>query len=331
MTPEARAVPYEASVRGEWDAFVRRSKNSTFFFERSFMEYHADRFTDASMLIYDDHGDLIGLLPANRAGACVQSHAGLGLGGLITDARMSTTRALAAFAAIVSACREAGALTLEYKTIPHIYHRQPAEEDRYALFLLGATLYRRDVLAVVPRDHRLPFRKGRLSDRNKARRAGLAVEEGSGAAWSEFWHVLADRLSTKHGARPVHTAEEMMRLRDSFPDIIRLFVVRVDGAVAAGCVVYATDQLAHVQYIGSTDAGRACGALDLLFWHLIQERYANLPYFDFGGCNLHDGWFLNRGLVEFKEGFGARAVMHDFYRLDLPTANLGALRADRLE
>jgi hypothetical protein len=216
---------------------------------------------------------------------------------------------------------------LEYKAMPHFYHRLPAEEDLYALFLLGAQLYRRDVLQVVPPRNRVPFRKGRISDRNKARRAGLVVEESQ--AWDEFWAVLTDHLRAKHEAAPVHSVEEMRRLHASFPDIIHLYVVRVDGQVAAGCVVYATDQLAHVQYISSTMAGRAVGALDLMFWHLINEKYTDVA-FDFGGCNLNGGWFLNRGLAEFKEGFGARAVAQDFYRLDVRAADLEALRADRL-
>ena len=44
---------------------------------------------------------------------------------------------------------------LIYKTIPFIYHRVPAEEDRYSLFRVGGLLHRRDVLAVV--DGRTPL------------------------------------------------------------------------------------------------------------------------------------------------------------------------------
>lgn len=322
-------VLYTSERRHEWDAFVRDSKNGTFLFERGFMEYHADRFTDASRMIRDERGEWVALLPANRVGALCQSHAGLGLGGVIVGRRLSTVGLLGVFESLCGALRDDGLDVLEYKCIPHIYHRQPAEEDRYALFLLGATLYRRDVLAVVPRDRRLPFRKGRLSDRNKARRYGLEVEPLT--ELDEFWTVLTEHLVAKHGAAPVHGVEEMIRLRTAFPEVIHAFGVRVDGAIAAGCVVYATDQLAHVQYIASTEAGRRSGALDLLFWHLINERFSALPYFDFGGCNLNDGRYLNRGLADFKEGFGARTVVHDFYRLDLRAATLDALRADRVD
>lgn len=323
-----RVEEYSHASREAWDTFVRQSKNATFLFERAFMEYHAQRFVDASLLVYDESDRVIALLPANRKGSVVQSHAGLGLGGLLTDKRMSIVRSLAVFEALVLAMQAREVTSLEYKTIPHFYHRHPAEEDRYALFLLGAELYRRDVLSVVAAQHRLAFRKGRISDYNKARRLGLTVERL--ATLEEFWPILSSHLRSKHGADPVHTLAEMQALQDTFPAIIEAYGVRVDGALAAGCVVYGTDQLAHVQYIGSTEAGRGTGALDLLFSHLINERFAHLPWFDFGGCNLNDGLFLNRGLAEFKEGFGARAVVHDFYRVDITAAPLDRLRAEAL-
>lgn len=41
-------------------------------------------------------------------------------------------------------------------------------------------------------------------------------------------------------------------------------------------------------------------------------------YLDFGISNENDGRYLNLGLIEQKEGFGARTVVHDFYRLTVP-------------
>ena len=46
------------------------------------MEYHADRFTDYSLLVYDGN-KLLALLPANRSGDVLYSHAGLTYGGVI--------------------------------------------------------------------------------------------------------------------------------------------------------------------------------------------------------------------------------------------------------
>jgi hypothetical protein len=81
--------------------------------------------------------------------------------------------------------------------------------------------------------------------------------------------------------------------------------------------MFNSSQVAHVQYISTSPRGREVGALDLLFATLIERDYVNQAYFDFGISNEHDGRILNVGLVEQKEGFGARAVAHDYYEITL--------------
>ena len=73
---------YTAAYHRNWNDFVSESSNGTFLFLREYMEYHADRFTDYSLLVYDGN-KLLALLPANRSGDVLYSHAGLTYGGLI--------------------------------------------------------------------------------------------------------------------------------------------------------------------------------------------------------------------------------------------------------
>ncbi len=85
----------------------------------------------------------------------------------------------------------------------------------------------------------------------------------------------------------------------------------------AGVIIFESDQVAHAQYIGVADDGRKCGALDLIMNYLINDYYATKRYFDFGISTEDNGRYLNAGLVENKQSYGARAVVHDFYELDL--------------
>ena len=65
--------PYSVNKREVWNRFVEESKQGTFLLDRNFMDYHADRFFDCSLLVYnDDNNDaelsddsLIALFPAN--------------------------------------------------------------------------------------------------------------------------------------------------------------------------------------------------------------------------------------------------------------------------
>ena len=64
------------------------------------------------------------------------------------------------------------------------------------------------------------------------------------------------------------------------------------------------------------------GAIDYLHHKLITEFFKNKKYFDFGISNENQGRNINKGLLFWKEGFGARSVSQDFYRLPLENINL---------
>jgi hypothetical protein len=102
-----------------------------------------------------------------------------------------------------------------------------------------------------------------------------------------------------------------------FPREIALFGAFRGSDWLSGVVVYESAPVAHVQYIASTAEGRELSSLDLLFERLIVQEYAEKAWFDFGSSTEDEGRTLNEGLVAQKEGFGARAVVHDFYDLDL--------------
>ena len=317
--PVERYTPAAAEV---WDAFVAGSKNGTFLFRRGYMDYHADRFADHSLLVRDDGGALRALLPGHADGDVYSSHGGLTYGGFVTGADMKVPAMLDVFEATAAYLVERGFREWHYKTVPAIYHRHPAEEDRYALFLADATLSRRDVLAVVDRYAPLPYQERRQRSVNKARKEGLTF--GEETDFAEYWDVVTANLAEKYGVAPVHSLAEIRMLRGRFPENIRLIACRDAGRLLCGVVMYHSETVAHVQYIASTEEGRKRGALDGLFDHLLTRPGAEF-YFDFGISNEQRGRKLNRGLIDQKEGFGARAVVHDHYTVDL-----GSWRAGRL-
>lgn len=310
-----RVLGYARERKSEWDEFVRAAKNGHFLFHRDYMDYHADRFPDASLMFYDARDRLVGLLPATARDGVLSSHAGLSFGGVISGRSMKVELMLDLFAAMCAWLRERGISEIIYKPVPHIYHQVPAEEDLYALFRLGGRLIRRDVSAAIDRDARLPVSKGRAWSLKQAARSGLVVEECDDFA--AFMVIEEDLLQARHDARPAHNAAELVMLAGRFPDNIRLFAARRGSEMLAGVVIYETAVVAHTQYIGANEEGRKLGALDLICQYLLGERYIAKRYFDFGISNEDDGLYLNSGLIRNKESYGARATVFDRYSLDL--------------
>lgn len=297
-----------------WNRFVAASKNGTFMLDRNYMDYHRQRFDDHSLLAFDADGALLALLPAHRRDAMLVSHGGLTYGGVVSDAAMTPQKMLGLFDALLAHIRAEGLRGLYYKTIPRFYHRQPADEDLFALFIHKAALKRRDLTTALDPQFPAPPQARRRRGLKAAAKAGLVC--GASDRWEEFWAILTQNLADRHGLKPVHSVEEIRLLHSRFPEAIQLHCVTQDDRVVGGAVMYLTERCAHVQYTASSPAGREANALDLLFFRLVEE-YAG-RWFDFGISNEGDGRSLNHGLIDYKEGFGARTVTLDHYEILLP-------------
>lgn len=81
---------YTPDLADEWNAFVAQSKNGTFLFDRGYMDYHADRFHDHSLIIYR-RGKCYALLPGCVDGDTFYSHKGLTYGGLVMSDKTTAT------------------------------------------------------------------------------------------------------------------------------------------------------------------------------------------------------------------------------------------------
>ena len=315
-----QVIPYSDSLHNEWDRLVRESRNATFLLERSYMDYHKDRFSDCSLLFVKDSGKVLGGMPANfkEQEKVVESHGGLTYGGLLLseDAHLCDVRDMLRICA--EHYLQLGAHFLEYKPIPYFYHRYPSCDDLYWLFRADAKLSARAVSSVIDLQAPLHFSTLRRRKVKNAMSQWLAcVQESDEVSWSRFWQILTETLETCHHTVPVHSVEEMLLLHRRFPDSIRLHLVKEGTSVLGGCVVYSCPPVAHVQYIAANRMGKEKCALDFLFCHLIHQYKETHRYFDFGISTERRGTFLNEGLVFQKEGFGGRAACYDSYCVNL--------------
>lgn len=213
---------------------------------------------------------------------------------------------------------ETGIIKIHIKLIPTIYHKLPSQEIDYALFLAEAKLSRRDSMSVIDFSNKIKIAGNRIEGVNKGLKNNFIVVEEED--FSRFWNeVLTVNLLKKYNVKPVHTLQEIMFLKKLFPKNIRLFVVYYEKNIVAGTVIFETENVAHAQYISASDNKNELGSLDFLYHHLITEVFAGKKYFDFGISNEQQGKKLNTGLIFWKESFGARTIVHDFYEVD--TAN----------
>lgn len=308
---------YTASDASRWDKFVEKSKNATFLFKRGYMDYHADRFSDNSLIVTDDEGEWLTVLPANLTGdGQLVSHGGLTYGGFVMTPDTKAHEPLLWFELLKNYCRQNHINEIVYKPVPYIYHTLPAQEDIYALFRNQAQMTVCNLASVVKLPDAIASRLGKRALK-RSKRYGITVESTTNA--SDFWQIIVDDRRLQHNTVPVHSLQEMQLLRDRFPDNIRFFIAKKDGETVAGAVVYIMPEsgVIHLQYAASTLSAREIYAVDAIYHYLVFDIYPNYRYFDFGTSNEKQGQYLNTRMTAHKEEFGARSVVYETFTIRL--------------
>ena len=309
-----RVEKYTKENRLAWDTFISGAKNATFLFARDFMEYHSDRFTDYSLLVYKD--DLLyAVLPANIVGDKLYSHKGLTYGSLVLSKSAKLLYTFEAFKVLLAFLNAKAISTLELRNIPTFYNTMPSDELSYFLFKANATLIKRDALMVIDTSTKIKFQKNRREGINKAKRNGLtiAVDDNFEGFWNE---ILIPNLQQKHGVAPVHSLEEIQLLAAKFPDHIKQVNVYKDNVIVAGTTLFLTKTTIHPQYVSGNSDKNAFGSLDLAYDYIINHFDSSKRYFDFNISSEENGTALNSGLIFWKESCGARTYVADNYLID---------------
>lgn len=305
---------YQPKFKSIWNTFVSTSKNATFLFHRDFMEYHQERFEDYSLMVFKDE-KLMAIMPANKVKNEVHSHQGLTYGGILLPKQIRFEIVLHCFELVLKFLHEQNIHTLYIKEIPSIYHHMPSDEIHYLNFILKAELVRRDALSVIDNQNKLKFSNSRREGIKRANKHGLTIVRDDN--FEAFWNtILKINLKQKHNATPVHSLSEILYLKQIFPENIQQFNVYHNDRIVAGATIFETQGVAHCQYISGNDDKNTLGSLDILHDYLINDMYANKRYFDFGTSNENNGRTINEGLQFWKEGFGARTLIQDFYKID---------------
>jgi len=301
---------YRTKMQAAWDAFIEAHR-AAFIFKRGFMEYHSQRFTDSSLLVYD-HGNIVALLPANKIGDVLYSHKGLSFGGFIYQKGLSQPKVLAIWEASLRFLTEKGLNSIIYKALPTYQAQNFSDTDALPLFYAKAFLQYREVSQVWMGSPHFQLRRKRGV--KKASKAGLVFSD-KWEGLDAFWDILKHTLFHRHAATPVHTLAEISGLQQKFPYNIRFCSVRrSNGQLVSGAVIFCYPYCWHVQYIAANAFGKQNGAPDFLIYRLMQEMPAGMRL-SFGVSSLRQAQQINKGLFDWKQGWATQVFPHDTYEI----------------
>ncbi len=307
-----------------WEAFVASANNGTIFHERKFLGYHpGDRFNDHSLLV-DKGGKLRAIFPAveiNSDGVkSLVSHQGSSYGGIVVQEDLSFQDSYDFVQAITEYARKAGFQRIQMTLPPAIYQYRVSNYLDFSLIKHGFSYKKRDVSSMLtieesPEKNLQRFRSTHRTAVRKAVKQGVTIRESED--WSDFYDILKENLNIRHNVQPTHTLDELLILRDLYPEQIKLFGAYHEDKLVAGVVNFSVNKdVVLAFYISHNEKYQNLRAVNLLFYEIITWCHNNsYRYLDFGIFTVN--MEPNFGLGRFKENFGASGVFRDTFELDL--------------
>ncbi len=298
-----------------WNAFIEKAKNATFLFQRNFMEYHNDRFSDYSLIV-ESENKWTAVLPANVVENQVFSHQGLTYGGLVYDQKTDTEKVRMMWQTITEFLKQERKECLIYKPILSFYSQQSSDEMSYFLFKEKAAIYRKDLNLAIDFTKNWSVSKSKM--KHFRRVAALDLEIRQDQNFELFWNsVLVPRLTEKHHTKPVHSLQEIEKLALQFPNNILQYNVYLEEEIVAGITLFHFGNGIKSQYGATTILGEKSRALDFLFINLIEDFKNKVSFFDMGTVTEDNELGYNAGLLKQKEELGCSVYTQDFYKLKL--------------
>lgn len=295
--------PATSSDAAQWDAFVERCAEATFFHRFGWREIIDDIFRHRShYLVAERAGSIAGILPLAEVRSRMFGHSLSSLpfcvyGGPAADDAESEQ------ALIEEATRLARKLDVEYLELRNRAAKCPAwaHQDIYVTFRRELLPETEANLLAVPRKQRAMIRKGIKN--------GLRSE--TDASVDRFFALYADNAH-RHGTPPF-AREYFARLLKVFGDACEvLIVVDSENRPVSGVMSFYFRDEVLPYYAGDTVAARDLAANDFKYWELMRRACERgVRVFDYGRSKQGTGSF------DFKRnwGFESAPLAYEFQLL----------------
>jgi hypothetical protein len=290
---------------------VQDFEGGTLFHERSFLNYHGSRFTgDERFLVVTKGEAVVGLLPAIINGEPCKlkllSPYGGSFGGPVFKARLMLREAVEIMDRYRQYFTEAGITNVSFTNAPDIYSSN-TDVLEYCLLRNGYKIAKADIFSIVPirataREVNEAY-EGRVRTTLRKEKEQYIIQKDSDVE-SFYPILLIDKMGKN--TTPTHTQEDLIYLKKSYPDRIRIDIARhvETGALFAVCYFRVNKYGWMTFYMAQNNKELRLSGVTVLINEFLCDMAGTYKFLDFGGSTF--GYEIsNMGVSDFKESFGA--------------------------
>ena len=250
----------------------------------------------------------------------LSSHCGASYGGFVYDENLSIRCAFDLAEALISYAGEQGFDRIELTFPPVIYSKRLSHYLDFAMYKLGFRYRKREVSSIISLDFPesgilKTFKPEARTAYRKSIKSGVEIC-GNGDI-REFYPILKKNLKLRHDVEPTHTLDEILLLKKLFPHHIQQYGAYFEGVMVAGVTNFlCNDRVMLAFYISHREEYQHVRPVNALFYHIIEWGIQNgFRYLDYGIFTVDED--PNWGLGKFKESFGARGILREYYTYDV--------------
>ncbi len=319
-------IRYTEDWRDKWEQFVPKSINGNFLHTRNFFDHNpANKLDDCSFLFLKKN-KVAALLPAcfieNDGIKIIHSHLRSTYGGFVVGKEIGTAEAVEIVHLLIGQANSLSINQIIIRNPFRILQKLLSDETDYAMWYHGFVLKSRELEIAIDLTGGIQEIESRFENGTKynIKKAEKLVQVRITNDFEMFWNILERNLGEKHGKSPVHSLEDMLRLRLLVGEQnVLLFGGYVEGNLISGTVVFVFgDRVLHAQYIGSDSNYQDLRPINAITNFIIRWGHQNkFHYYNLGSANENGGKVINKGLFHFKEGFGGRGTLRETMLLNI--------------
>lgn len=312
-----KIIEYTEEWKDKWDEFVLNSNNGTIFHMQKFFDYHKKGKFTFNHLIFLENDQINAVLPGQVIGGLFESPIGASYGSIVTkDVKFS--EAMDIISVLQEYAKQNNINELMLTSAPMIYERHMNQNLDFAMLWQDFHYSLHYISSAIKLDKNEDIISRfqatvRRNVRKTLKKPDVRVEIND--RYDQFYPILLDNKA-RHDVKPTHSYEDLLKLKELFPDNLKLFMVYYKDKPIAGSSLFICNEVVTLCFYNMLLYDyQHLKPIHRVMYEVVKWSTENgYQYVDIGvsqDTKADNPMTPSMSLIDFKEKFDAKTIMRN--------------------
>jgi lipid II:glycine glycyltransferase (peptidoglycan interpeptide bridge formation enzyme) len=293
------------------------------FHLQKFLDYHTPGKYQFDHLLFIKKKKIVAVLPGSLINGVFESPIGASYGSIVTkDVKFS--EAMNIVSSLLNYGREQGISEFLLTPAPMIYEKYQNQNLDFAMLWQGFKFQLHYISSAIKLhdeneilDRFSPTVRRNIRKTINAFKLRVEVNDN----YEEFYPILVENKA-RHGVKPTHSYEDIIKLKELLPDRLKLFMVYYqDKPIGGSLMFYPNKQVGLCFYNMLLYEYSDYKPIHRVMYEVVKDaKERGYKYVDIGvsqDTKAENPMTPSMSLIEFKEKFDAKTVMRNTFHIKL--------------